>query len=448
MSSPSTVRATPLRLLMRSSMARVAAVTVATGVGAGLAGMLLALLLHAIQHVAYGYSLDALVDTQTFLQGVSAASPQRRIAVMALCGALAGFGWWALRRFGAPLVSVKKAAASSAARMPARSTLVHVLLQIATVAMGSPLGREVAPREAGALVASWLSEVAQLSPRETRLMIACGAGAGLAAVYNVPLGGAVFVLEVMLGSFSASAAAAALAASALAAVVARIGLGNELQYAIPAFNVSRGLLMFALVAGPVLGIAAYGFKWLTDRASAAAPRGGWSMPLLGVLNFATIGVLAVYFPQLLGNGKSVVQLGFGNELTLGLAAALLGLRVLITASSLRVGAHGGLLTPGLAVGALLGVVLGGAASLSGSGIPSGAFALIGAAAFLASSMNMPLTAIVLIAEFTHVAHPVLVPVVLAVAGSVAANRLCASFARGPQAAAAQGRQTGQATARG
>jgi H+/Cl- antiporter ClcA len=439
MSSPPAIRVTPLRTLLRSSMVRVAAVTVATGVGAGLAGMLVALLLHAIQHVAYGYSLDALVGAHTFLQGVSAASPLRRVVVMALCGAVAGFGWWALRRFGEPLVGVRKAVASSTARMPVRSTLAHVLLQISTVAMGSPLGREVAPREAGALVAGWLSDVAHLSPRETRLMIACGAGAGLAAVYNVPLGGAVFVLEVMLGSFSASTAAAALAASALAAVVARIGLGNELQYTLPAFTVSRALLMFAVVAGPLLGVAAYGFKWLTNKASAAAPRSGWLMPVLGVLNFAAIGMLAAYFPQLLGNGKSVVQLGFGNELTLGLAAALLVLRVAITTSSLRVGAHGGLLTPGLAVGALLGVVLGSAASLFGTGVPSGAFALIGAAAFLASSMNMPLTAIVLVAEFTHVAHPVLVPIVLAVAGSVVANRWCASLAGKPQVAVAAGR---------
>ncbi|GAB2878742.1 chloride channel protein [Paraburkholderia jirisanensis] len=441
MSSPPALRVTPLRMLVRSSIVRVAAVTVATGVGAGLAGMLLALLLHAIQHVAYGYSLDALVDAQTFLQGVSAASPQRRVAVMALCGALAGFGWWALRHFGEPLVGVKKAVALSTARMPVRSTVVHVLLQIVTVAMGSPLGREVAPREAGALVAGWLSDVAHLSPRETRLMIACGAGAGLAAVYNVPLGGAVFVLEVMLGSFSAPTAAAALAASALAAVIARVGLGNELQYALPAFAVSRGLLMFAVVAGPLLGVAAYGFKWLTSKASAAAPRGGWLMPVLSVLNFAAIGMLAVCFPQLLGNGKSIAQLGFSNELTLGLAAVLLVLRVLITTSSLRVGAHGGLLTPGLAVGALLGVVLGSAASLLGASIPSGAFALIGAAAFLASSMNMPLTAIVLVAEFTHVAHPVLVPIVLAVAGSVAANRWCASLARKPQGVAQAARAT-------
>ena len=421
-------REAPRQMSVYISIARLAAVTVAIGVGAGLAGMALVLLLHAVQHLAYGYSLDALIDTQSFLQGVSASPSWRRVAAMALCGLVAGLGWWALRRYGQPLVSIEKALASDT-RMPARTTIVHVLLQIVTVALGSPLGREVAPREAGALVGGRLARLARLSPRETRLMIACGAGAGLAAVYNVPLGGAVFVLEVLLGSFNLSAAALALTASVLGAVVARLGLGNHATYAVPVFAVSRGLLLFAVVAGPVIGVCAYGFKRLTDKAKAAAPHEGWQLIALSVLNFTAIGLLAVRFPQLLGNGKSAVQLGLGDDLTVGLAASLLVLRVVITTSSLRVGAYGGLLTPGLAVGALLGVVLSGAASLVGATAPSGVFALIGSAAFLAASMNMPLTAIVLIAEFTRVVHPMLVPVALAVGGAMIASRVCAKFTR-------------------
>ncbi|HEY3598706.1 MAG TPA: chloride channel protein [Paraburkholderia sp.] len=414
----------PIRSLSRACLVRVAAVTVLTGVGAGLGGMLLALLLHAIQHVAYGYSLDSLIDTESFLQGVSAASPERRVVVMAVCGVVAGFGWWAVRRFGRPLVSVKQAVASPDTRMPMLSTLAHALLQIITVALGSPLGREVAPREVGALVGGWLSNVAGLSQQQTRLMIACGAGAGLAAVYNVPLGGAVFVLEVLLGTLNASTVVIALVTSVIAALVARLGLGDESQYVIPSFVLSGSLVIWAIIAGPVLGAAAYGFSWLTALASKAAPRGGWLMPVSNVLNFTSIGLLAIYFPQLLGNGKGAAQLGFDSHLTIGLAAALLALKVAITASSLRVGAHGGVLTPSLAVGALLAIVLGGAGSLLGAHVPSGAFALVGAAAFLASSMSMPVTAVVLVAEFTHVAPPLLVPIVLAVIGAMLANRLC------------------------
>src|ERR1700758_3586476 len=145
------------------SVVRLAVVTVLTGLGAGLGGISLALLLHAIQHVAYGYSLDKLVDTQSFLQGVSDASSQRRVIVMAVCGVIAGGGWWAVWRFGRPLVSISKTLASPDAPMPPRTTLVHALLQIVTVALGSPLGREVAPREVGAVIAGRFAKVAGLT---------------------------------------------------------------------------------------------------------------------------------------------------------------------------------------------------------------------------------------------------------------------------------------------
>jgi H+/Cl- antiporter ClcA len=252
-------------------------------------------------------------------------------------------------------------------------------------------------------------------------------------VYNVPLGGAVFVLEVLLGTLNATAVAMALAASVIAALVARMGLGNESQYVVPSLTDSASLIIWAVIMGPLLGVAAYGFKWITTKAAAAAPRSGWRMPVFSMVNFTAIGVLAIYFPQLLGNGKSAAQLGFDSHLTIGLAATLLVLKVVITTSSLRVGAYGGVLTPGLTVGALAGVVLGGLCSLFGIGLPTAAFALVGATAFLASSMSMPITAVVLIAEFTHIGYGMLVPIVLAVAGSFAANRLCKMLARKPQA---------------
>src|SRR5471032_3274207 len=199
---PSSDVQTPVIRSKTRSVLILGLVVVLTGIGAGLGGMLLALLLHGIQHLAYGYSQDALISHESFLIGVSAASPERRILVLAICGLVAGLGWWAVYKYGRPLVSIKKAVSGDAPIMPPGSTTVHALLQIITVALGSPLGREVAPREIGAISAHWLSRRFDLTVRETQIMIACGAGAGLAAVYNVPLGGAVFVLEVLLGAFS------------------------------------------------------------------------------------------------------------------------------------------------------------------------------------------------------------------------------------------------------
>ncbi|KAG8154432.1 chloride channel protein [Burkholderia catarinensis] len=401
--------------------ARVAAVAILTGVGAGLGGMLLALLLHAIQHIAYGYSVAHVIGTESFLTGVAGADPLRRFAVPVVCGIVAGGGWWALYRYGRPLVSIRRAVRAADPRMPFVSTTIHALLQIVTVALGSPLGREVAPREIGSLLAGRLAHAAGLTPDDCRLMVACGAGAGLAAVYNVPLGGAIFVLEVLLGTFELRALVVAVVTSSIAAAVAWIGLGNEHQYAVPPFALSTPLVAWSIVCGPLFGFAAYGFVRLTTHARANAPK-DWRLPVLALVNFAVIGVLAMRFPQLLGNGKGAASLGFDGTLTIGLAAALLVLKVLIEAGSLRAGAEGGLLTPGLANGALLGVVLGGLWSLVWPGASIGGCALIGATAFLAASMQMPITAVVLLLEFTRANHDSLVPMLLAVAGSLVAYR--------------------------
>lgn len=401
---------------------RLATVTVLTGIGAGLGGMALALLLHLIQHLAYGYSIAHLVGHESFYEGVAAASAERRIAVLLACGAIAGFGWLVVYRYGRPLVSIKKAITSGDPLMPPVTTTAHALLQIVTVALGSPLGREVAPREIGSLIAGWLSHYAGLSVEQTRLMVACGAGAGLAAVYNVPLGGAIFVLEVLLRSFELRVVIPALASSVIAAVVAWLGLGDESQYIVPHFALSANLVIWSIVMGPVFGVAAFAFVQLTGRARAAAPK-GWTLPVLSIANFLVVGLLAVLFPQILGNGKTPAQLGFSSELTIGLAATLLLIKVAITTSSLRAGAQGGLLTPGMSNGALLAIVLGGAWTLMWPGIPMGAFALVGATAFLASSMNMPITALVLMVEFTRIDHDFIVPMLCAVAGSIAVNRL-------------------------
>lgn len=422
-----------------SPFARVAVVTILTGVGAGLGGMLLALLLHAIQHVAYGYSVAHVIGTESFLTGASGADPLRRLAVLVACGIVAGGGWWALYRYGRPLVSIRRAVRAADPRMPVVSTTVHALLQIVTVALGSPLGREVAPREIGSLLAGRLAHAAGLTPHDCRLMVACGAGAGLAAVYNVPLGGAIFVLEVLLGTFELRALVIAVATSAIGAAVAWIGLGNEHQYTVPPFVLSTPLVVWSIVCGPLFGLAAYGFVRLTTQARANAPK-DWRLPVLALVNFTVIGVLAMRFPQLLGNGKGPASLGFDGTLTIGLAAALLVLKVLIEAGSLRAGAEGGLLTPGLANGALLGVVLGGLWSLVWPGASIGGCALIGATAFLAASMQMPITAVVLLLEFTRADHDSLVPMLLAVAGSLVAYRFAQRLAERRESAVATVRE--------
>jgi len=402
----------------KSSVARLALVTLATGVASGLGGMCLAVLLHAIQHVAFGYDVLQLHGAKSFLQGVSAASPARRVVVLGVCGVVAGVGWWLVRSFCRPLVSIKSAVRSEDHKMPVFATTCHALLQIITVALGSPLGREVAPREIAAAFSRKIAQYAGLTNDETKIIVAAAAGAGLAAVYNVPLGGTLFTLEVLLGTFALPALLPALAASCIAASVAWLGLGNATQYVFPLQTVTWPIFVWSIAAGPLFGCAAFLFTKSTARARRDAPR-DWRLLPLCLAQFLALGALAIPFPQLLGNGKGPLQLCLFDALTPELAVTFLLLKFVCITASLRVGAEGGLLTPGMTLGALLATATASVWNLAFPALNPADITIIGAGAFLAASMNMPLTAIALAFEFTHFPHDFFYPLIFAVAGSSA-----------------------------
>ena len=397
-------------------------VTILIGIVSGIAGMFLVLLLHYVQHLAYGYNLS-LTHPESFLEGVSASTGQRRMMVLSLCGLIAGFGWWAIHCFAKPLLSIEKAIHLKKPKMPLLATILNALLQMITVALGSPLGREVAPRELGAAFACWLAEKTGLDSKNSQIMVACGAGAGLAAVYNVPLGGTVFILEVLLFTLNWSALLPALCTCAIATTISWIGLGNAPQYHLSSFSLDHSIVLWSILTGPLFGIAAYYFREITLSARSEAPK-NWRLCLLCFVNFVFIGFISIHFPALLGNGKGPIQLGFSNNLGFDLAFQLLALRVLIVWTSLRAGAVGGLMTPSIANGVLLAITLGSLWSFFWPGIPIGAFSVIGAAAFLAAAQKMPLTAIVLTAEFTSLNFSFLVPILFAVMGAISIVSFC------------------------
>lgn len=406
----------------KTTLITLVTISLLVGVGSGFLGMGLALLLHYVQHLAYGYSPTQIVSDESFLAGVNASAPVRRVLVLFLCGLLAGFGWYLLYNYGKPLVSITECLKKDK-KMPVFSSIIHALLQIITIALGSPLGREVAPRELGALSAAWIASKTGLTLRETHIMIACGAGAGLAAVYNVPFGGAVFTLEVLFLTYSWSILIPAFIASAIATLISWWGLGIETIYHVPSVSLSASILTWSILTSPVFGFTAYWFIRVATKQKSKALHDK-KMILGSILNFTLIGVLAIYFPMILGNGKSLVQMEFSSSQGISLTAVLLILRCLITWSSLRVGAQGGLLTPSMANGALIAAVLGGVWNSFWPVANFAGFIAIGATSFLAAAQSMPLTAIVLIFEFTDIPFDFLVPIMLSVAGSLLTSKYC------------------------
>lgn len=392
-----------------SWVARLVVVTALVGVGSGIGGLAVSLLLHLVQHFAYGYSEG------TFLDGLIKSTPTTPVVALCVAGVIGGVGWWALRRWGAPIVSVTRSV--SGEKMPVLPTLANAALQIVIVGLGASIGREMAPRELGALCAGWLSERAGVSARERRILVACGAGAGLAAVYNVPLGGAVFTLEILLAELSFATVLPALASSAIATLVARVVVPTTPLYTVPHFTQTPSLLVWSVVAGPVIGVAAIGFVRLAKAAEKRRPT-GWRILIVMPLVFAAVGLASLALPAILGNGRSLGQIALDAALPIGFIAILLVGKVVATIATIASGAAGGTLTPSFAIGAGLGAVSGELWAALWPGAPPAAFALIGAAAFLAASMRAPLTALVLVLELTNQGPALVIPLMIAVAGAV------------------------------
>ncbi|STW03832.1 chloride transporter, chloride channel (ClC) family protein [Klebsiella grimontii] len=201
----------------KNSFTRLIAV-VLTGILAGLSGMVLALILHAIQHLAFGYSPWAdrergVVSTgrHGFLLASShlghcGGGSHRRVSAGGCLDAMGRSGFQLRRRW--------LTLPCQCLRVPQRFMLC---CRSSPWRWALRFGREVAPREMGALGAGMVARKLGLTADETRTLVACGAGAGLAAVYNVPLAGALFSLEVMLLSFSWEKTLAAIITSAIAA---------------------------------------------------------------------------------------------------------------------------------------------------------------------------------------------------------------------------------------
>jgi H+/Cl- antiporter ClcA len=338
----------------------------------------------------------------------------RHIFVLLGAGLLTGAGQIILHRLtGGNGIDITEAISRFAGRLPAVRTLGSAVLSVLLVGMGASLGREGAPKQAGAVIANALSDRARLSDEQRKLLVACGAGAGMAAAYGVPLGGALFAVEVLRGVLALRLVLPALLASAIATAVSWIALPNTPTYVIPAYVTSPSIVVWALLAGPVAGLVSVGYVLMIAWADRNKPK-SWLRLIAPILALGLLGVVSIEFPQVLGNGKDIAQLAFTNQVAPMLLLILLFLKPAVTAMCLGSGVPGGLFTPSLALGALLGGVLGHAWGWVWPGVPPGLFAVVGAAAVLAATTHGPISAVLLTMELTGRDRSFILPLLLAV----------------------------------
>jgi H+/Cl- antiporter ClcA len=321
----------------------------AIGLLAGLAGAATTLVLHAVEHVTYHYTFGTLLD------GVTESSPVRRAVGPMIGGALAGLGWWLLRR--RTRVPALTDAINAPGPMQRLALSIDAGLQVLLVGAGASLGREGAPRQFAAALGDLGTSRLTLTAEDRRVLLGCAAGAGLAAVYSVPMGGALFAIQIVLGAWSLRIVGTALITSSIAVAVAAPVTHLDVPLQWPALHLSYLLTGFAILLAPLALAVGRGFNRLMDYAKAHRVGDSWLLiPAIAAAGLL-IGVLSHRWPELPGNGKSVLTVSVTHGLTLASAAIILFLKPLLTAAFLRAGAVGGLLTPALATGAAMGSVV-------------------------------------------------------------------------------------------
>ena len=442
------------------------AATLVLGAIIGACAGLLTLLLYGVEYVMLGF-----IESE-FIPGAFTVPAVRRIASVTLGLGVAGVIWYLLRTKTEKVPSVKKAV--NGGRMPFWQTIVHVVLQIFIVGSGASIGREVAPRELGAMLAQRFCDIFHIGGGEgdahgvldRRMVVAVAAGAGLGGVYNAPLAGMFFAVEILLVDVTLEKVAFGLGMSATAAFVATAIKGEDMFYDIGAMqmNSTPSLMLFALLCGTACGVVGALFRKGSRWAESHKPTGWslmWQMPLAGLVT----GLVSIVVPQVMGNGRAAAQLGFstfipemadtsgaaqsaasaaaspwtflagsdgapgsvvnaGTPLELNRLWMLLGVlaltfvaKALVTLMTIRSGASGGVLQPGIALGSTLGTMLGLLWLFVFPVDSVTACALIGAAALLSASQQAPLMAMCLVMELTEAPIEFFVPVGLAVAAS-------------------------------
>ena len=342
---------------------------------------------------------------------VAAASDARRVLCLAVAGVVGAVGWYVIRRLLSHETSdfddaLWRGDGGSACR---RSFFTAVLSEV-VVGLGASIGREAAPKLLGGASGTLASRVLALTPAQRRLLVACGGGAGLAAVYNVPLGGAIFTAEVLVGSFALPVVLPALACSLVATVTAWITLPARPTYPdVPHFALHATLLVWSVPAGLVVGLVALVYVRVIGWVAHHRARGAG--PARPVIAFSWSASSASGTRSCSATARTW-RTRPSSASSIGLLFALAMLKPLVTAATLGAGAAGGLFTPVLATGAALGGFLGVAWTWPGPA-PVGAFALVGAAAMIGAAMQAPLAGLVLVLELTHSSFTLAVPMMAA-----------------------------------
>ncbi|SME97686.1 chloride channel protein, CIC family [Tistlia consotensis] len=389
-----------LRRLASAEQLIVGVAPVVIGLLAGLAAIGFRYLIEAVQWLGYGVGGEKL------------ASPAASLAwwhlllITTLGGLIVGVLVQRLLPAGRPqaVAEVIEAAALKGGRMSLTAGLKVAAVSAASLGIGGSAGREGPVVHLCATIGAHLARRLHLGRRQTRLLLGCGVAAGVAASFNAPIAGVFFALEVVVGHYALATFAPIVIAGVMGTLVSRMHYGNFPAFILPAAHMDVSIWEFPAFAllGVTAAVAALLFMhaiifshWCFQRSR--LPR--WSWPAIGGL---LLGLIALAFPHVLGVGYEATDAALQERYGLVLMLALVVAKTAATGITLGSGFGGGVFSPSLFLGAMLGGVFG---IVAGSVFPElassqGAYTIVGMGAVTGAVLGAPISTILIVFEMT------------------------------------------------
>ena len=319
----------------------------------------------------------------------------------ALAGAVLAFGQRIARSQSS--TDYMEAIAIGTGRLPVRASLMKSMAALFSIGSGGSIGREGPMVQLAAVLASVIGRWRKFSPPQQRLLVACGASAGIASAYNAPIAGSFFVSEIILGTIAMESLGPLAISAVVAALTVRVMTAAHVLYKVPGFQLNSPIEMLAyIVLGLMAGLLAPLF--LTCLKQAENVFVSLKLPLVVrlALGGLIVGAIAIRVPEVCGNGDSVIVEILNGRLWWVAVMGIFACKWLATMASFGSGAPGGVFTPSLFMGAGAGFLFGHFVHRlwpAAAATPE-AFALVGMGAFLSAATHAPVMAIIMLFEMT------------------------------------------------
>ena len=282
------------------------------------------------------------------------------------------------------------------------------------IASGGSVGREGPVIQIGSAVGSTLGQFFRVNAKRMRTFVACGAASGIAAAFNAPVAGALFAVEVILGDFALPQFSAVVISSVMATVVSRFYLGNYPAFEVPDYHLGSPVeLIFYVILGLLSAAVAYLFIRSLYGIEEFFDNKKWPEPVKAGIGGLGIGMIGLLFPQIYGIGYDSISSALNNTVVWQIALTLVFIKVIATSLSLGSGGSGGIFSPSLFLGAMLGSCFGSllAQLFPELNISPGAYALVAMGGVVAATTHGPIASILIIFEMSS-GYAIMLPLMI------------------------------------